>query len=124
MPSDAQRKPVIYLLVILPTLVVGAVCLIATLIEAYSQVTGVPRSSVPRLNGLLIALPALFLWIPLSLLIANVVLCCVPPLRRIAERYAAQTERPGLIESQQALLKMLGVIALVCVPLILLGFLV
>jgi hypothetical protein len=123
MPSDAQRKPVVYLLVILPTLVVGAVCLIAALIEAYSQVTGISRSSVPRLNGLLIALPALFLWIPISLLIANVVLYCVPPLRRIAEKHVAQTERPGFMESQTALLKVLGVIALVCVPLILLGFL-
>jgi hypothetical protein len=90
MLGRAQRKSVVYLLVILPTLAGGAVCLLTALVETYSHVTGMPRSSMPRLNGLLMTLPALFLWIPISLLIANIVLYRVPPLRRIAERYAPE----------------------------------
>jgi len=122
MPSDVQRKPVAYLLLILPILVGGGVCLIAALVGSYSQVKGVARSAMPNLNGLLIALPAFLLWIPISLLMANVILYCVPPLRRIAEGYAAQAGRPGFVESQKTLLKVLGVFALVCLPLIVLGF--
>jgi hypothetical protein len=124
MRDDLQRKPSIYLLVILPILVVGGFCVVVALLGAYSGVSGVPLSNLPNLNGLLIALPGLLLWLPLSLLLGNVVLYSIPPLRRIAEEYALQADRPGFVESQKALLKILGVVALVCVPLIVLGFLV
>jgi len=100
----------------------GGVSLIVALLEAYSRVTGLARSAVPNLNGLLITLPAFFLWIPTSLLISNIVLYWVPPLRRIAEAYVAETNRPGFIDSQKKLLKVLGGFALVCIPLIVLGF--
>ncbi len=122
MIGHAQRKPIVYLFVILPILIGGAIGLIIALVEIYSYVTGLPRYAIPRLNGVLITLPALFLWIPISLLIGNRVLYSLPPLRRIAEKYAAQAGRPGFMENQTALLKALGAIALVCIPLILLGF--
>lgn len=100
----------------------GALCLSVALIEAYSWLAGVPRSAVPNLNGMLITLPAFFLWIPVSLLISNVVLYWVPPLRRIADAYTQRAHRLGFVDSQKALLKALGVFALVCLPLIVLGF--
>jgi hypothetical protein len=104
------------------TLLRGSVFVVAALIGAYSAVRGVPPAAVPDVNGLLIALPAFFLWIPVSLLLSNVILYSVPPLRRIAEEYAARADQPGYVKAQKTLLKVLGVFALVCVPLIVLGF--
>jgi hypothetical protein len=117
-----KRKPAVYLLVFLPIMVGGGVSLMIALVDAYSCVTGVAKSAVPNLNGLLITLPAFFLWIPTSLLIANFALYCARPLRRIAEAYVERAERPGFEDSQKTLLRVLGVIALVCLPLIALGF--
>ncbi len=122
MSDKIQRKPVIYLVVILPVLVIGSFCLVAILIETYSRVTGVSRSAIPNVNGLLITLPALLLWIPITLMLSNVVVHCIPSLRRIAEEYAARTGRPGFARSQKLLLKVAGVCALVCLPLLVLGF--
>lgn len=122
--DDVPRKPPVYLLVILPILMVGAFCLVIALMAAFSEIRGVPRSALPNLNGLLIALPAFFLWIPVSLLLGNVVLYAVPPLRRIAKGYTHTAGRPGFAESQKVLFKVLGILALVCVPLIVLGFIV
>ena len=45
MASDAQRKPFVYLLVILPILAGGGVCFVAALLEAYSHLKGVARSA-------------------------------------------------------------------------------
>jgi len=122
MSRNVQRKPFIYLLVILAILAGGSMGLIVTIIEAYSQVKGVAYSGIPGLNGLLITLPALFLWIPISLLISNLVLYSISPLRRIAEQYVARSGHAGFADSQKGLLKMLGIFALVCLPLIVLGF--
>jgi hypothetical protein len=77
---------------------------------------------VPNLNGILIALPTLFLWMPLALLISNVILRVVPPLRRVAERYGAAAGRPDFEASQRQLAKVFLWIALVCVPLIAVGW--
>ncbi len=117
-----KPKPAVYLLVILPTLVLGGLAFVTALILAYSHVTGVPRNAVPNLNGLLIGLPALVLWVPLGLLFSNLVLFSVPPLRRVADKNADTGGRPGFAESQRALLKVLVVCALICVPLTVLGF--
>jgi hypothetical protein len=113
----------VYLLITLPILVVGGFCLIVALIGAYSRVTGVPRSAMPVRNGLLIALPAFFLWMPASLWLSNIVLRGIAPLRRVAEQFSARSGRPGFARSQADLLKVLGVFALICIPLIALGFL-
>ncbi len=118
----SKKKPLVYLAIILPILGFGSVSLVCALIVAYSRIKGIPRSGVPNLNGILISLPALVLWVPISLFLTNLVLFCVAPLRRAAERYAIQAERPGFIESQEDLMKLLFVVALICIPLIVLGF--
>ena len=74
------HKPLVYLAVILPILGSGSVSLVCALVLAYARIKGIPESGVPNLNGILISLPALFLWIPISLLLANLVLFCVVPL--------------------------------------------
>jgi hypothetical protein len=120
--SVAPRKPAIYLVVILPVFVVGYFCLIIYLMNIYSRITGVPPAALPFVNGMLIGLAALFLWTPISLVLSNFVMYCIPPLRRIAEGYVARTERPGYVESQKLLLKVAVGFALICLPLIVLGF--
>lgn len=122
MSNDFPRRPPVYLLVILPILAGGGLALVVALTVAFSEIRSVPLSAVPNVNGLLITLPALFLWIPLSLLLGNFVLYVVPSLRRIAECYATRAGRPGLAESQRRLLKIAGMVALICVPLMVLGF--
>jgi hypothetical protein len=124
MHDELPRKPLIYLLVILPILVGGGVSLVIALVAAFSAIRGVPRSAVPNVNGMLIGLPAFFLWIPASLLLGNVVLYAVPPLRRIAESYATRAHQPGFVESQKILLKIAGYFALICIPLIVLGYII
>jgi hypothetical protein len=119
---EPPKKPGIYLLVILPIFVGGGIWVVAGLVAAYAQMAGIQKSSVPNLNGLLISLPALCLWIPVALLLAICVLFVVPPLRRVAEKYSAEAQRPHFRESQRQLGKIALIMALVCVPLIVLGF--
>ena len=121
MPKS-QKKPAIYLLVILPILGIGGISVVIALESAYARMTGASLSSLPRLNGLLISLPALCLWVPIALLFGNCVLFAVPPLRRIADTYTTQANRPGFIESQRQLGRMALIMALICVPLIIQGF--
>jgi hypothetical protein len=116
------RKPLIYLVVILPLFVAGSLCVVLGLVLAYSRLNGIPPSAVPNFNGILISLPALILWIPVALFLGNFILYCVPPFRRIAERYASESRRPGFVESQKELLKVTLVFASICIPLIVLGF--
>lgn len=122
--TDARRKPAIYLMVILPVLVVGDMILVVGLTNLYSQFKNVSLSDLPNLNGMLISLPAIFLWIPCSLLISNLIIRLTPPLRVVAEKYTAQSNGPSFGESQKRLLKVLYIFAMICVPLILLGFVV
>lgn len=117
-----NKKPKIFLIVILPILTFGAVAVLAGLIEAYSRINNIPKSSIPNLNGFLITLPALFLWLPVALLLSNCVLWVVPQLRRTAENYAAQAKRPNFGESQRQLAKLALAVAAICVPLIVIGF--
>ena len=117
-----EKKPAIYLIVILPILLAGGVSIISVLLNAYTRATHIGLSAIPNLNALLIALPAIFLWIPVTLLLSNCVLYAVPPLRRVAESYVSRTMRPGFVESQKQLGRAAFVIAIFCVPLIILGF--
>jgi hypothetical protein len=119
----SPKKPFIFFLVILPVFGGGAASIVSALVTAYARMAAVPMSSVPNLNGLLISLPTIFLWIPVALLLSNCVLFAVPPLRRIAEAYVARSGRPGFAESQRQLGKVALIMALFCVPLIALGFL-
>jgi hypothetical protein len=103
-------------------MVVGALASVVGLLAAYSAIRGIAMSDIPNRNSLLIILPAVFLSLPLSLLLSNCVLFVVPPLRRVAERFVAEAHRPGFLESQRGLLVALGVVGIICVPLIVLGF--
>ena len=122
MPHDTPKRPVVYLAVILPVLLVGGLALLIGLLTAYEEMKGLGRSDIPDLNGLLIAIPAFLLWIPISLLLSNVLLFAVPALRRVAERFSAEAQRPGFRESQRQLLIAAAVLGVICVPLIVLGF--
>ena len=48
MNRDTQRKPAIYLLVILPVMFGGGVGLMVSLVRAYARATGLARSAVPN----------------------------------------------------------------------------
>jgi hypothetical protein len=88
----------------------------------FASVRGIPLRQIPKVNGMLISLPAVFLWIPICLLLSNLILFAIPNLRRIAERHVAAANRPGFRETQTDMLKLTGCLAIVCVPLIALGF--
>lgn len=117
-----RKNPTLYLAVILPIFVIGAISVVVGLETAYARMTGIRLSSVPALNGILISIPALLLWVPVALMLANGVLFVVPPLRRIAESYAASANLPGFQESQRQLARMALVMGSICVPLIVAGF--
>jgi hypothetical protein len=121
MPPSTNKPPV-YLFVIVPILAIGGIYVPTSLLVAYSRINGILLSAVPNLNAILIWLPAFCLWIPISLLLGNVVLHCVPSLRLVAERYVRKIGRPGFLESQMAMLKALLIFASICIPVIVLGF--
>ena len=81
-----KKKPAILLIVILPTLMLGWLGLVVGAQFAYAHVHGISPSQIPNVNGLLLSLPVVFLWIPLALLVSNLILFVIPPLRRIAEQ--------------------------------------
>jgi len=112
-----RKKPAVYLVVILPILVGGGNLIVAGLQALYMDVTA--RSEVPVLNGILILLPALVLWVPITLLLANCVLYALP-----RDAYSARAEQPGFGGSQRQLGRFSFILAWVCVPLIVLGFVI
>jgi hypothetical protein len=120
--TKRQNKPVIYLFVILPILIGGGIGFVVVNLETFSRFRNVEMSAIPRINGLLISLPAFFLWIPASLLISNLIFYFVPLLRRIANNYAVLSGHPGFKESQKTLLKLFWAFSMVCIPLIIWGF--
>lgn len=115
------RRPRVYLVVILPMLIAGALVPL-TLVSVYASSHGLSSSEVPTANALLIGIPAFFLWIPLALLLSNAILKSIPKLRLIAETYVAKAARPEYADSQRELLKVLCWVAAPCIPLILLGW--
>jgi hypothetical protein len=119
-----EKKPILYLLVILPILVGGGLFAIIAVQTAYCRIAGVSLSSMPNLNGFLLSLPVFFLWIPIALILSNCVLHVVPPLKKVAEDYVSRTNAPGFAESQRQLTRFALFMALICVPLIFLGFIV
>jgi hypothetical protein len=120
--TKRQSKPVVYLFVILPILIGGGLGSVVVNLGTFSRFRNVDMSAIPCMNGLLISLPAFFLWIPASLLISNLIFYFVPSLRRIADNYAVLSGHPGFKESQKKLLKLFWAFSLVCIPLIILGF--
>jgi len=122
MSKPVPDKPKIYLAVILPMLCFGGLLVIVALIRCFAAVRGIPMRQIPNVNGMLISLPAVLLWIPIILLLSNLILFAIPYLRRIAGQYVATAKRPGFRETQSDLLKLTGYFAIVCLPLIALGF--
>jgi hypothetical protein len=118
----SRRKPLAYLGVFLPLLVAGAVALIGMNLSHYAHARAVPRGAVPPLNGLLLSLPVLLLWIPCALWLSNWILYLSPALRRIAERYVLETDAKGFRGSQRDLARLAALAALLCIPLIVLGY--
>ena len=117
-----RKKPVIYLFVVLPVLVGGGLAIILAEIAGFANYRGISRSAIPDINGMLISLPTFFLWIPLSLIVSNLILFAVPALRHVAEQYVAESKRPGFRDSQRQLFRIAIWMAALCVPLIALGF--
>ena len=117
-----MRKPTIYLTVILPILLAGGILIPLRLISYYSDLRGISTAQVPNSAGILITLPAFFLWIPLALMLSNFVVASLPPLRKVAERNVAQSRAPNFAESQFLLFKVFLCMGVVFVPLILYGF--
>lgn len=111
-----QRKPLVYLAVILLLLIGGGMLLPLLLVQAYARSRGIALGSVGNAAGATLGIAAVLLWIPLSLLLANALLFAIPPLRRIAEGYATAAKRPDFATSQRQLLKIALVIGLICVP--------
>ena len=64
-----QKKPAIYLVVIMPMMLCGWLAIFYALLRAYEAVNGVPISSYPDLKSSLVLVPGFFLWIPASLMI-------------------------------------------------------
>lgn len=116
------RKPAIYLLVNLPIVVGGGIFFVAKIMSCYAASKGIPLAEIPDSAGLLIALPSLFLWLPLALLISNTAVVLVPPLRKIAESYTKQSGHPGFGKSQIQLVLALLALSIICVPIIMYGF--
>jgi hypothetical protein len=116
-----MRRPRIYLALILPLLLLGVVVMYLV-VRIYAASHDVPLQAVPDLNAMLIALPTLFLWLPVMLLLANFIMRAAPPLRRIAESYVSSADRPDFGTSQRQLAKVLLWFAFVCIPLIVVGW--
>lgn len=112
------RKPVIYLAVLLPLLVGGGIVVPWVLVSAYAAARTLPVSAIADTAALPLAISGLLLWIPACLLLANGIMFAVPPLRRIAERYAASAARADFAQSQRQLLKALLLSVAVCAPVI------
>jgi hypothetical protein len=106
----------------LPILEVGGTSLVFALLSSYARLKRIPIGAIPQLNASLIAFPAFFLWIPISLLLGNTILFLVPPLRRLAERHTTRSHGPSFRKAQVLLAKLAFFFAIVTVPLIALGF--
>lgn len=120
--TQPRKRPIIFLFVWLAVFMFGGYLGIISLMATYTRLKGIPLVAIPNPIGMLIAIPALFLWCPVSLVISNGILFVIPPLRKIAERYTAQSGGPGFYKAQTQLLKLSLGVALVCLPLIALGF--
>jgi len=77
--------------------------MLTALTATYAMAAGVALTSVPRTIVFSIGMHALPPWIPLSLMLANCVFFFVPSLRKVAEKYIAEADRPGFKESQKSL---------------------
>ncbi len=94
----------------------------AWLVSTYAVMRGISMRDVPNATSLLITLPAIIVWIPIALLLSNCVMAVMPPLSKVAQAYARRTGTPGFLKSQFQLMGLAAILALICVPIIILGF--
>jgi hypothetical protein len=116
------RMLAVYLVVILPIFTIGGALFIAAFIAMYAMAAGVPLRSISRTTAVLIGWNVLLPWIPLSFLLANWVLFFVPSLRRVADKYIAESGSPGFKEAQKRLGIATAVMAAFSLAFILLDF--
>lgn len=116
------RKPLIYLLVIVPILLGGAIAIPMYLLSVHAAMRGVRMNEVPDATAIMITIPALIVWIPIALLLSNFVMVAIPPMRRIAQAYTRRAGTPGFFKSQLQLMGLTAIIAVICIPIIIYGF--
>jgi len=116
------RKPLIYLWAIVPILLGGAIAIPVCLLSVHAAMRGVRMNEIPDATAIMIAIPALILWIPIALLLSNVVMAAIPPMRRIAQAYTRRAGTPGFFKSQVQLMGLTAIFAVICVPIIIYGF--
>lgn len=119
----SSHKPAIHLAVILPLLVGGNLLLSWLLLSGYAAAREIRIPDIPDAKALMLVLPGLILWIPLSLLIANRILTAIPSLRRVTQRHADATGGPDFKQSQRGLRIVFMIAAAVCLPIIASAFL-
>lgn len=116
-PPKPKSHRVVHLLI----LGFGALLVVEALIHCFAVVRGISTREIPFVNAILIGLPALFLWIPIGMLLSNLILVATAYLGQTTEqRFAAARH---FYEAQRDILKAAGYIAIICLPLIVLGFL-
>jgi hypothetical protein len=116
------KKPLVYLFINFPILIAGCILCPSWLMRWYANTRGISLHAIPNIVGFFVALPAVFLWMPLALIISNFVLYFVPPLHRIADDYVRKSGHPDFWASQKVLFIAFVVMSAIFVPIIVYGF--
>jgi len=88
------------------------------LVALLARATGATLATVPNGAAIVVACCGALLAVPVALMLSNLVLRALSPLRRIAGRDAARNGRPDFAASQRALLRLFLVLAAICAPII------
>ena len=115
-------RPVVFLVVLLPLLLGAMWAASVGLVALLARATGTTLATVPNGAAIVVAGCGALLAVPVALMLSNLVLRALPPLRRIAERDVARTGRPDFGASQRALLRLFLVLAAIAVPIIAVAF--
>ncbi len=93
-----------------------------SMMSLLAKVKGCEVRDLPELSGFLVALPILFLSMPVFLFFMNCLIYLIPPARRMTENYVERKGRPGFWESQKTLGAIIAWVGLFTLPLVVLGF--
>lgn len=111
-------RPAVFLLVVLPILWGGMLAAAVGLVALLARATDTTLATVPDGAAIVVACCGALLAVPVALMLSNLVLRALSPLRRIASRDAARHRRPDFAASQRALLRLFLVLAAICAPII------
>ena len=114
----SSRKPLIYLCVLLPLLLVGGVAAALGAVALFARSRGIAFGEVADAPGILLSIPAFFLWIPFCLMLGNGILFAIPPLRPIAEAHVRRHGAPDFRTTQRDLARFAAGSAAVTLPVI------